>query len=310
MNKTINQQAQKYAFGINTGAGTVLRNFVYCAALSGVLAGVASCKDDKKPAATEEQIKNDSLTKVNDKLQSENNAARAEIDGYMTKASNLEDLIKVKDAQIAKLTKEKEELLRNNKKLVSELKANKKLISSLRDELSDTTRAFTERLGMLENDRNDLVRQRDSLVSKYNQVVALGSVLHASNIRITAINLKRNGKKEKDTKRARKADLLRIDFDIDENRIAENGIKKLYLVIKDPAGNLMSSPAAGSGTATASNGKPLNYSLLKEISLVTNQPVKDVTIDWKEERDYEQGSYTIDIYNGGYRIGGGKVDLK
>ncbi len=311
MNKFIAPQTGKYQLITNARAGNMFRNFIYCTALSGALLGVASCKDEKKAAAaTQEQAKNDSLTKVNEKLQSENNAARAEIDGYMTKASNLEDLIKVKDAQIAKLTKEKETLLLNNKKLVNELKSNKKLISSLRDELSDTTRAFTERLGMLENDRNDLVRQRDSLVSKYNQVVALGSVLHASNIRITAINLKRNGKKEKDTKRARKADLLRIDFDIDENRIAENGIKKVYLVIKDPTGNLMSSPAAGSGTVTASNGKPLNYSLLKEIALVTNQPVKDVSIDWKEEADYQKGTYAIDIYNGGYRIGGGKVELK
>jgi len=190
------------------------------------------------------------------------------------------------------------------------MKANKKLISSLRDELADTSRSYAVRLGALENDKNDLIRQRDSLVAKYNNVVALGSVLHASNIRLTAINLKRNGAKEKDTKRARKADLLRVDFDIDENRIAENGTKKLYLVIKNPSGELLSSPAAGSGVTTASNGKPLNYSLLKEISLVTNQPVKDITVEWRQEGEYQRGTYSIEIYNGGYKIGGGKVELK
>ncbi len=309
MNKAINLSVGKYTLSANLGAPHILRNFAIGSVLVCALAGVSSCQNDK-PAATQEQTKSDSLIKVNDTLQSQNNAARVQIDEYMTKASKLEGLIQQKDEEIAKLTKEKDALVRNNKKLVSELKANKKLISSLRDELSDTTRSFTERLGLLENDRSNLVRQRDSLMSKYNQVVALGSVLHASNIRLTAINVKRNGKREKDTKRARKADLLRVDFDIDENRIAENGVKKLYLVIKGPDGNLLSSQAAGSGTTTASNGKTLNYSLLKEVPLVTNQPVKDVSADWKEEGDFVKGSYTIDIYNGGYRIGGGKVELK
>ena len=295
---------------INQSSGNIFSNFVQGAVLVCALVGVSSCQDNKKPAAKQEQTKIDSLSRVNDTLQAQNNVAHEKIDEYMTKASKLEELIAQKDAQIAKLTREKEALMQSNKKLVSELKANKKLISSLRDDLADTTKAFSERLGVLENDKHDLIRQRDSLMSKYNQVVALGSVLHASNIRITAIHLKRHGTKEKDTKRARKADLLRVDFDIDENRIAENGVKKLYLVIKDPAGNLLSSTAAGSGTTTSASGKPLNYSVLKEISLVTNQPVKDVSTDWKEEGDYQKGSYTIDIYNGGYRIGGGKVDLK
>lgn len=310
MDKLTNAQPAKS--GTRTGliSLNLTRKLGYATLLLCILGGAGSCKNDKPAESQEQQIKNDSLARENDTLRSQNNASRAQIDEYMTKAAKLEELIQQKDNEIARLNKDKQELLRNNKKLVSELKANKKLISSLRDELSDTNRVYAERLGVLENDRNNLMRQRDSLVSKYNQVVALGSVLHASNIRLTAINLKRNGTKEKDTRKARKADLLRIDFDIDENRIAENGVKKLYLVIKNPAGNLMTSQVAGSGATTASNGKPLNYSLMKEISLVTNQPVKDVSVDWKEEGDFEKGSYTIDIYNGGYRIGGGKVELK
>ena len=278
-------------------------------ALMVMITSLWSCQGNNTPAA-KTQDKTDSLRKANDSLQSQVNAARVQVDEYMTKASQLEEQIKQKDAQIARITKEKEELQRRNTKLVSELKANKKLISSLRDELSDTTKSYADRLGLLENDKNDLIRQRDSLVAKYNHVLALGSVLHASNIRLTAIHLKRNGTKEKDTKRARRADLLRVDFDIDENRIAENGVKKLYLVIKDPKGELLSSPVAGSGVTTTSNGKPLNYTLLKEIPLVTNEPVKDITVEWRQEGDYEKGTYAIDIYNGGYKIGGGKVELK
>ena len=200
----------------HSGYRKLIGNIAFVTIFFGMLAGVSSCKDDKPAENTEQQAKTDSLARENDTLKAQNNAAHQQIDEYMTKASKLEDLIQMKDKEIARLTKDKEELMRNNKKLVAELKGNKKLISSLRDELADTNRVFAERLGVLENDRSNLMRQRDSLVSKYNQVVALGSVLHASNIRLSAINLKRDGKKEKDTKRARKADVLRIDFDIDE----------------------------------------------------------------------------------------------
>ena len=289
---------------------STMKPFAYGAALLFATAFLTSCGNNKKQVAkTEEQVKNDSLAAANATLQSKYEAASAQIDAYATKASTLEKLIAQKDAEIERLNKEKAELQHNNKKLVEELKANKKLISSLRDELADTTRSYTARLDLLERDKSDLIRQKDSLMAKYNQVVALASVLHASNTRISAIHQKRNGK-EKDTKRARRADLLRITFDIDENRIAENGTKKLYLVVKDPDGALMTSTAAGSGTTTNSNGKPLNYSLMKEIPLVTNQPVKDVTVDWNEEGEYQSGTYTIDIYNSGYRIGGGKAVLK
>lgn len=289
---------------------SMMKPWAYGTALLLATSFITSCGNNKKQAAkTEEQAKADSLAAANAALQAKYDAASAQLDANASRASTLEKLIAQKDAEIERLNKEKAELIRNNKKLVEELKANKKLISSLRDELADTTRSYTARLDMLERDKGDLIRQKDSLMMRYNQVVALASVLHASNTRIAAIHVKRNGK-EKDTKRARRADLLRITFDIDENRIAENGTKKLYLLVRNPEGMLMTSPAAGSGTTTNSNGKPLNYSLMKEIPLVTNQPVKDVTVDWNEEGDYQSGTYTIDIYNGGYRIGGGKAELK
>lgn len=309
MNNTINSQIGQSQFRTNAGSLRIFRNFMMCTVLLCATMGMSSCQNNEAPKVKQEQAKSDSLARVNDTLQSQNNAARAQLDQYMTKASQLEEQIKLKDEQIAKLTKEKEALMRKNKQLVAELKGNKKLISSLRDELADTTKSYAAKLDHLENDKKGLMRERDSLVSKYNEVVALGSVLHASNIRLTAIHVKRN-EKEKETKRARRADLLRVDFDIDENRIAENGTKKLYLVIKDPSGNLFSSTAVGSGTTTTAKGAPLKYSLLKEIYLKTNEPVKDVSVEWKEERDYQKGIYSIEFYNGGYKIGGGKVELK
>jgi len=133
--------------------------------------------------------------------------------------------------------------------------------------------------------------------------------LHASNIRLEPIHLKRGGKKEKETSKARKVDVLRIMFDIDENRIAENGTKELDVRIVDPNGSLLSNAAYGSGTTTASDGSSMNYTIMKQVALETNKPVKDVTVDWHQDSDYKKGQYQIEIYNGGDKIGSGNVTL-
>ena len=274
-----------------------------------VLNSMTSCKDNGTSSNAENQGLKDSLALAKDTIQSQANAAHQQMDEYATISARLDSQIAQKDLEINKLKSINGHLASNNKKLAAELKTDKKLIASMKDDLNEKTKAYEQQLGMLENDKKDLMRQRDELLSKYNKVLALGSVLHASNIRLTAVHLKKNGK-EKDTNKARKADELKVDFDIDENRVAENGTKQLYLVIKDASGNMLGNSAAGSGTMTLSNGNQMKYSVLKEVPLVTNEPVKDVSVEWKQEGEYEKGTYTITIYNGGYRIGGGQVELR
>jgi hypothetical protein len=123
------------------------------------------------------------------------------------------------------------------------------------------------------------------------------------------IHLRKNGK-EKETTKARKVDVLRIKFDIDENRIAENGTKQLYVRIIAPDATILGNPTNSSGMMNTSNGGQLGYSVEKDISLVQGQMVKDVTVDWHQEGDYKTGDYIIEIYNEGYKVGSGNVTLK
>jgi len=274
-----------------------------------LLIAASSCNSGSNTSSTENKNLKDSLSMARDSIQTQSNAAHVQMDEYASMRAKLDSELSLKDMEINKLKSINGHLASTNKKLAAELKTDKKLIASMKEDLNEKTKTYEQQLGLLENDKKDLMRQRDSLLAKYNKVLALGSVLHASNIRLTAVHFKRNGK-EKKTTRAHKADELKVDFDIDENRVAENGTKQLYLVIKDPAGKLITNTASGSGSMTLSNGSQMNYTMLKEVPLVTNEPVKDVTAEWKQEGDYEKGVYTITIYNGGYRIGGGQVELR
>lgn len=273
-------------------------------------AALYACKNNDKPAvqaAVTQQA--DSANAAHDTLQSQYNAARVQIDDLTTKSYHLDSLVTKKDAEIAQLKKKLNHLSRKNKVLAKKLKKDDNFIASIKNELNGKVKAFSDRLAALEADKNSLMNQLDSLTKQYTALKELGSVLHASNFRIEPLHLKHHGRKEKKTAKARKMDELRLYFDIDENRIAENGVKKLYLVIKDPDGKLLSNKGYSGGTIAAADGSSINYSLEKDISLVKNQPVKNVQADWRQAGEHKKGDYSVSIYNGGYKIGGGDVML-
>ena len=266
------------------------------------IGGAASCKSNEKPAQQATTQNQEAEKALRDSLQSQVNASNAKADQLSTEKMNLDSMIKLK-GEISHLGK-------RNKTLEAKLKKDTEFINSLKAQLSDKARAYAESLGLLQADKDNLTQQNADLMKKYNALRELGAVLNASNFRLEPIHLKRPGKKEKETTKARKVDVFRIVFDIDENRIAEDGLKKLYAVITDPDGKLLSNTESVSGMIKTSNGTTINYSVLKEIQLRQNEAMKNVTIDWTQDEDYKKGEYTIAVYNGGYRIGGGKVTLR
>lgn len=137
----------------------------------------------------------------------------------------------------------------------------------------------------------------------------VGSTLHASNINITGIDVKGSGK-EKSTTTAKRVDVFRISFELDENRIAPSGSKELYVCVYSPDGTPITIPANGSGSfQTRDEGE----------KVFTNKVVVDyeqgkripVNFDWKPEGGkYQTGNYKIEIYQNGYKIGEGTKSLK
>lgn len=253
--------------------------------------------------------KMDTVIISRDNIKSEYDAALARLDQLTSQNAGLKSETESKSGEIAKLKKQIEDIIRKENKSEADVARAQQLITRLRSRV----RGYEERIAALETENADLSEQRD-VVTKENtglqEKVRLGSVLHASNIRLSAIDLRRNGTKQRETEKARKADLLRIQFDIDENRIAESGNKELYLAITAPDGNLLSNAAFGSGTTTKSDGATLNYTMAKQVALSENQMLKDVVLDWNQDTDYLKGLYSIEIYHEGFKIGAGSVTLR
>lgn len=249
-------------------------------------------------------------------MKTEYDDAVIRLDNLTGKNAQLDSELNNKNSEIAKMKAQIAGILSNEHATEADLKNARKMIASLNGKVS----GYEQRIKQLEGEnrtltaqRDEVTHQRDSTVSvagNLQQKVKLASVLHASNIRIETIHLKRNGTKEKETSKARKVDILRVTFDIDENRITESGNHDIFVSIVAPNGNTLGNAANSSGTTTGAGGESVNYSIVKNVNLQQNTPVRNVSIDWKEEGEYTKGDYRVDIYNEGYKIGSGSVTLR
>ncbi len=258
----------------------------------------------------------DTVTVDRDNMKTEYDAALARLDQLVTKNAQLDSMVNGKDSEINRLKAQIQGILSDSRASESDLARARTLIN----QLNRKVKTYEERIAELEGentrltDYNDAVtKERDSTVANniaLSQKVRLGAVLHASNIRMLPIDLRKNGQKERETGKAKRVDVLRVTFDIDENRVTENGIKDLYLRITGPNGNLLSNAAYGSGVTAAADGQTLNYTLAKQVNIKQGERLNNVIVDWHQDSNYDRGTYKIDIYNEGYKIGGGSVNLK
>jgi predicted nuclease with TOPRIM domain len=262
--------------------------------------------NQQKQLVAQQLVHTDSSMSV---LQDEYNASLARLDDLTGKNAQLDKLLKEKDSELGKTKSRIQEILAKQNASKKEISEARSLIKKLNSQIGD----YEQQIAQLKQQNSQLTLERDSVVSTntgLQEKVNLAKVLHASNIRMRALDLRRGGRKEKETTKAKRVDLLRIIFDIDENRIAESGNKELNICIINPNGELLSNAALGSGSFKTADGQSKYYSVSKAVMLETEQPLKDIDVTWQQSAVYEKGNYIVEIYHQGYLIGKGSVSLR
>jgi FtsZ-binding cell division protein ZapB len=166
--------------------------------------------------------------------------------------------------------------------------------------LTSNNQSLTRERNQLSTERNQLEENLTGSEEARRQVEEVASTLHASNLNIAPINLKNRGK-EKETETAKRVDLLRVSFNIDENRIAPTGNKELYVSVIAPDGR----------PVTMSNGSGIFDTREEGSKTYTNKVVvpyeqgkrSNVSFDWKQDGRFQLGEYKIQVYHNGYKIG-------
>ncbi|MEO6403891.1 MAG: hypothetical protein ABIY51_03325 [Ferruginibacter sp.] len=255
-----------------------------------------------------------------DELQKELEDAAMRYDMLKTSSSKKDSSMTVKDKEIEDKKVRIQQLLNKQNATQAELSEAKRLIASLNGDVEN----YRTQIEVLQGQKIQLVQekavvtqQRDKAVKDYDStttvikekedLINVGSTLHASNFSITGINEK--GSREKETTTAKRVDKLRISFDLDENMIAQSGSKEIFICITDPTGQPVSVEALGSGTFSTRDGQQKNYTQKLDVNY-TQAKRQTVSFDWKQNSNFNTGNYKIEVFNNGFKVGEASKPLK
>jgi predicted nuclease with TOPRIM domain len=252
----------------------------------------------------EVSAKADSLTQTTVQLTGDLAAKNAYV---VQLKGNISSILKKKNATEYELTAAKNLIGELNGKVdglfaeIEKLKGENKELTAANQQLStEKTQLTTEKQNL---EQNLIVTKTEK--KQLEDKVDVASTLHASQIGIGAFAISKSGK-EKETTTAKKADLIRVQFVLDENRVTPSGNKELYVIVTGPDGKVISEgnntfTTREEGVKTFTNKLGVNYAQGK---------IVPVNFDLKKTDQYMEGNYTIEIYHNGFRIGKGVKTLQ
>ncbi len=276
-------------------------------------------RSGKTAKIDEQQTQIVAVTTEKSNLQSSFDASLARLDSMGTVTNGLNAELTTKNAEITKAKEEIRSILNKKNATASELSKAKNMIASLNSKISTMEQEIaklTEDNRLLGEEKVALIADKDKLTQdlttttgikiELEKKVDVASTLNASNIIITPVNVKRNGR-EKVSSTAKRVDKMVVSFDV-ANRIIQPGSTDLYVLVIGPDGQAITSgPATGLFTTREEGDK--TYTAKVPVDLETAK-TKNVAFSFAPGATFQQGNYKIQIYQNGFLIGQGTKELK
>jgi peptidoglycan hydrolase CwlO-like protein len=253
----------------------------------------------------------DSAKKV---LQAQFDAAALKVDSLTANNTQMSSELQNKTNEIVKLKSNIGVILKKTNASEKEIAEAKKMIAELNNQIAslvtDLAKAQAENK-VLTTQNNDLTNQNTSLntnlsstTKEKDRIQDIGSTLHASTFNIEALRIKDDGT-EKKTNNTRRANTIRISFQIDKNKITPSGTQDLYICIVGPDGNSI----GDAGTLSTREDGQKKYANKMTVKYEQNS-LLPISYDIKQGSKFTEGEYKIEVYNNGFKIGEGKTSMK
>ncbi|HVV56227.1 MAG TPA: hypothetical protein VHC47_12915 [Mucilaginibacter sp.] len=225
------------------------------------------------------------LRAKNDSLESRIKVLRTELaKGKLTAAelSKAQEDVKQLRYFVTKYTADIEELKKQNADLTNQ-----------RDTLKSNLATVSQQATTLEAQNKDL-----------DSKVQIAKALKVGNISVAAYKVKHSGK-EVEVNRASPAKMIKINFNVASNSLADKAMHDVYVRVIDPTGNLITPSDSGNFTA---DGQTLQYTYKTSIDYKDDGSL--YTIDWTNPSAFQKGSYTVLLYSDSSTMGQGTFTLK
>ncbi|MEN9964768.1 MAG: hypothetical protein RL582_1863 [Bacteroidota bacterium] len=320
----INKQENQNPIEKNETSGPKSKNILFAILIIALLATWGYIIWDKNNTRELVQQKDNQISSTSaqrDELQKALDDATVRYDQIKTAGAEKDSVIIERDKEITAKKSKIQALLSKANNSAKDIQEAKKMIESLNVDI-ESYKAQIAKLeaanAELSKSNQTLTGERDQLQKDYDSskeeirnkenTINIGSTLHASRFNVLALNEKRSGKL-KETSKAKKADKLRITFDLDENLITPSGTKTLYIIITDPNKKIISSENMGSGIFNAREIGNIPFTQKMDVDYTQNKR-QTISFDWKGEGSYVSGNYKIEVYNNGFKIGEAVRPLK
>ena len=268
----------------------------------------------------QQDVKISTISTEKSELQSSFDASLARLDSMETVTNSLNEDLAGKNKEIAQAKVEIRNILNKKNATASELIKAKSLIAGLNSKiagmeqeiakLKDENRVLGEEKNVLLADKAQLNQELTSTKEVKDQLekkVDIASTLNASNINITSVDVRKNGK-EKSSTTAKRVDKFIVSFDV-ANRIIQSGNTDVYVIVIGPDGKPVSSGSQASGSfSTREDGSKI-YTAKLPVSLETAK-TKNVSFSFVPGENFKIGDYKIQIFQNGFLIGQGTRTLK
>ncbi len=184
-------------------------------------------------------------------------------------------------------------------------KTNTRLLDEV-DSLKMANNILTEEKDSINSQLTIQTNYNDTLVAQNMELarkVEIGGAINVENVQVTAMKMRSNGKYT-ETNKAQKTDAIKVAFRLIENEIAEPGDKEAYIVLKNPAGQVINAK----GTFMMSEGNEAKYT----DQTIVNYENADLDVVMLVERKgdkYESGVYPIEVFVEGKLVGSANLEL-
>ena len=290
------------------------------AALIGSWGYIFYDQSQAKKLQNELQAKISTADSAKNALQKEYDATLVRLDELTVMNSSLDSLVKTKDGELVSMKGRIQSILKKQNKTQADLNEAKKLIEELNGKITGYVAEIEKLKGeklQLENEKQELITEKATLQKEYDQTkqekqeteekLDQASTLFASNIKIIALDVRSNGK-EVEKSKAKKVDKLKLTFDV-YSRAGSESVKDLYIIIKDPSGKTVNIDEMSSGKFNVREAGELDFTKKVAVNFKPDR-FSPVSMEWKPSTRLTGGTYKVDIYNNGFKIGEETIVLK
>jgi hypothetical protein len=241
-------------------------------------------------------------------------AATVQIDSLTLQNNQLSSVLLEKTNEIKKLKSNIANILKKQNTTNKELAEAKNMIAELNTKLASLVddlgkeqlknKVLTAKNEDLTNQNTTLNTNLISTTKEKDRLQDIGSTLHASTFNIESLRVREDGSERKTTN-AKRANTIRVSFQLDKNKITPTGPQDIYVCLTNPEGKPI---GEGNSFKTREDGQR-TFATKLTVKYVQNE-TSFINFDIKENIKLIVGEYKVEVYNNGFKIGESKITLR